>query len=674
VEVKLGLLCHEAIFQGEVNFSHTDIGEVISSERAQFQGQGPDNKANFNAMKVGKNAFFDKAVFQGPVDFGGAKISGQFRAKGAQFQGQGPDNKVNFNGMKVGQSAFIDNAVFQGPVIFGGADIGGQFSAKGAQFQGQGKENKANFNAMKVGQDAFFNNAVFQGPSDFGGADIGGQFGAQRAKFQGQGPDNKANFNAMMVGLDAFFNKAVYQGPVDFGSVEIGRAFIAERAQFQGQGPDNKVNFSAIKIGQNAFFNYAVFQGPVDFITSDIGGQFNAKGVQFQVQGQENAANFNGIKVGNDAFFDNAVFQGALDFINANIGGQFNAKKAKFENENGTALFAGIKVEDIAFFDGALFKGGLTLAGARLLDLMLCDLQSPVPELSLERTVVGRELSIKNVTVGKLPARNLEVKVNAALEQVTIQEEADWRDSSFQVLHLLEVTWPENAQKVRLDGLTYKAITAGDKPGAWEKLLAWVQGSRFNTQNYSELEDYFARCGHRDRADKVYIAGKFRESRECLKELKEMSWPAPNDQPGRRKLRKSLKEMIKISWWHLRRLLLWFSHWVLWLSWGVLAGFGRKPGRVFLPALVLILLGWAIYHPVCLEKQHWLVSFQKSHPHWTGLVVSLDRFLPGVDLGVAKICKPDDLSAFVWFYWHFQKIMGWILAPIALAAIYTRIK
>jgi hypothetical protein len=85
-------------------------------------------------------------------------------------------------------------------------------------------------------------------------------------------------------------------------------------------------------------------------------------------------------------------------------------------------------------------------------------------------------------------------------------------------------------------------------------------------------------------------------------------------------------------------------------------------------------MGWGIFYPVCLEPQHWLLSFQLSHPHWTGLIVTLDRFLLGVELGAAKVCQTENLSAYVWFCWHFQKVMGWILAPIALAAIYTRIK
>jgi len=640
IKVEINLFFRNAVFQGPVDFVGANIGGQFNARGTQFQGNGKENETNFNHMKVGQDAFLREAVFQGPVDFGWADIGGQFSANGAQFQWQGKDNKANFNAMKVGQSAFFRNAVFQGPVDFGRAAIARQFNAEGVQFLGQGLDNKANFNGMKVAQDVFLDKAVFQGRVDFGGADIGGQFSAEGAQFQGQGKDNEANFNGMKVGHHTFFRQAVFQGPVDFGGADIGGQFSAEGAQFQGQGPDNEANFNSMNLGQSAFFSNALFQGPVDFVGADIGRHFRAEGAQFQGQGPDNEVKFNSMKVGQGASFNNCVFQGPVDFVGADIRGQFNASEAKFENENGTALFSGLKVGDIAFFDRALFKCGLTLNDARLLDLMLCDLQEPVAELSLERTVVGRELSIKNATVGKLKARNLEVKVNAALEQVTIQENADWRDSSFQALNLHEVTWPANKDEVWLEGLTYKAIYAGDEASDWEKLLAWVQGSRFNTQNYSELEAYFARCGHRDRADKVFIWGKRR------------AW-------GQRR-----------GWSPAK--------WGILVLWDWLAGYGRKPGRVVLVGLALFLLGAWIYDPGRIPTPDALNNLGLASDNWLQSlalrgIYSLYGLLSAIPGWAGQLeLKPADFypAIFLWV----QRLCGWILIPIGLAAVYTRLK
>jgi hypothetical protein len=535
-----------------------------------------------------ENAEIDQIVrlfnclFKERANFRDARFQRHLFLNECQFSKQGI-----FHRIKVEINLFCRNAVFQGRVDFVGADIGGQFNALGAQFQGKGKENEANFNHMKVGQSAFFRKAVFQEPVDFRGADIERQFNADGVQFQGQGPDNEVNFNAMKVGAEAFFIEAVLQGPVNFGGADIGGQFNAQRAQFQGQGPDNEVNFNAMKVGADAFFSEVVFQGPVDFVGADIGGQFDAR-------------------------------------------------EAKFENEDGTALFNGMKVGDIAFFDGAVFKGGLTFADARLLDLMLCDLQEPVAELSLERTVVGRELSIRNATFGKLKARNLEVKVNAALEQVTIQEEADWRDSSFQALHLHEVIWPANKNEVWLEGMAYKAIYASE----WEKLLAWVEGSRFNTQNYSELEAYFARCGHRDRADKVFIRGQRR------------AWG-------------------QLRWWSPGK-------WGILLLWDWLAGYGRKPGRVLIVGLALFLLGAWIYDPGRIPTPNALNNLGLASDNWLqslalrgiyslyGLLSAIPGWSGHLEL------RPNDFFTLM-FLW-IQRLCGWILIPIGLAAVYTRLK
>jgi hypothetical protein len=55
-------------------------------------------------------------------------------------------------------------------------------------------------------------------------------------------------------------------------------------------------------------------------------------------------------------------------------------------------------------------------------------------------------------------------------------------------------------------------------------------------------------------------------------------------------------------------------------------------------------------------------------------ITSFDQFIPAIDLGVAKNWQPQELSFWAWFYVYFQKISGWILVPIGLAAIYSQFK
>jgi hypothetical protein len=275
------------------------------------------------------------------------------------------------------------------------------------------------------------------------------------------------------------------------------------------------------------------------------------------------------------------------------------------------------------------------LKEAQLTDLVIRGLHPlsvgglPLDEIVLNRTRIAHRLTIEDIEVKRFDARNLEVRGPAELRRLAIKGEADLRDASCHHLQIAKTIWPDpkaGDERVYLDGLTYQSLTTRSEPHKaekWQELLDWLGYSRFQAQNFQELDAFFQRGGLRKWADKAFIAGKRRE-------------------------------LGKLPWWHPGR-------WLTKVFWDWLAGFGRKPARTFWPALALVLLGWLVFHPA-------------GQPFWTGLAVSLDRFLPGVDLGVAKAFQPASPANYVWAYWHLEKIMGWILAPIALAAIYTRIK
>ena len=54
--------------------------------------------------------------------------------------------------------------------------------------------------------------------------------------------------------------------------------------------------------------------------------------------------------------------------------------------------------------------------------------------------------------------------------------------------------------------------------------------------------------------------------------------------------------------------------------------------------------------------------------------MSLDQFLPGIDLGLAKLWHLSQISYGELVYYHFHKLAGWILIPIGLAAIYSQFR
>jgi uncharacterized protein YjbI with pentapeptide repeats len=634
VEVPLDVGLEASIFKESFSIGDACFNHNLSLSSSHFL-----KRANFHRLNLAGGMFCRNTVFAGPVDFAGAEINGQFGAKGAKFLSQ--LNGANFNGMKVvglNVGVRLECAEFHGPVNFTAAEIGGQFVAQVAKFLSQDYE--ANFNGMKVGLDAFFDEAEFHGPVDFGGADIKGQFGAEGAKFLAS--DHKADFHRMEVGQDAFFKGCDFHGLVSFVLVKIAGDLHLEPLQLKsGQEMSTTfhsgVNFRGAEIGGELLADKAQFLGHLnDFEAVKVGHSFHASGAIFA-----GSAYFAEMAVQRNFFLDpfgrlksfKTLFKGAADFSRLEVGGVFNADQAIFKSES--TIFSGLKVGQGAFFIGTIFFGGLVLKEGQLTDLVIRGLHPlsagglPLEEIVLNRTRIEHRLTLENMEVKRFEARNLEVKGPAELLRLAIKHETDLHDASLYHLELVEPDWPapqDGHQQVYLDGLTYQSLTTRSEPRKaekWQELLEWLQQSRFNTQNYLQLDGFFQRAGLREWADKTYIAGKRRE-------------------------------LGRLPWWHPGR-------WLPKVFWDWPAGFGRKPGRTFWPALVLVLLGWLVFHAA-------------GQPLSDGLAVSLDRFLPGVDLGVARAFQPASASNWVWLYWYSEKIMGWVLAPITLAAIYTRIK
>jgi hypothetical protein len=294
---------------------------------------------------------------------------------------------------------------------------------------------------------------------------------------------------------------------------------------------------------------------------------------------------------------------------------------------------------------GTEFSGPVALNHTNLLDLKMSG--KPIPELDLESALIYRELLIENTDVNKIMARNLKVQGPATLEKVTIKEKADFRYSSFQTLDLKQVDWPSGKyrQEVRLEGIKFSAISAGEKQE--QRLLSWLEGARFNTQPYQELEGYYLRRGEKKLADEVFLALRRREVKE---------------HPS-----------------------FWKNFWTEFLI--SLVGYGRRPQNVLYWSLILLLLGLVIF-----SNENWMLPkevstragyaspviteiiskndqriIEEGRKNYSLFIYPLDLFLP-VDLEMAKYYEPDFLVGKI--YARFLLIAGWVLIA-ALAAAYT---
>jgi hypothetical protein len=532
----------------------------------------------------------------------------------------------------VPHAVFLVSCRFQGPVNFAGCEFKKSLSLQKAIFA-----QSANFNRLKVGLDASLREAVFAGPVNFGGAGIDGQFILAGARFADQ--SHEANFNGCVTGQSISLKNAIFEGPVDFTGSKVGGEFNAAGAQFASA--DNKAILNGLKVAQSVSFVKAVFRGGVDLGGAEIGGELFADEARFESGDQK--VSFNGLKAGPRASFDGTVFKGPVDFTMASVAGMLIVNQARFENPNRVPNFFGLKVDQHAFFSDTVFQGGLSMVGTSFKNLMLAgstDSALTYKEVNLDGAMVEYSLILGDLHFETLQASRLQVKGPTILKNLKISRKADLRDSSFSSLKMVNVDWPANPEDVWLEGLTYQSVSAGEGPQDWQKLLAWVNHSRFDSRSYRQLEDFFKHGGSQDRADTVYIQGKRRE--------------------------------VMQKWWHPYNL-------ATLVFWDGLAGYGKKPARTLWVSLLIVFIGTFVFDPGNFDPSFvggwtWMLDGNIWRTRMVRFFLSLDEFLPGVDLGLARLWQMSKISYPTLLYYHFHKIAGWILIPIGLAAVFSQFK
>jgi hypothetical protein len=178
-------------------------------------------------------------------------------------------------------------------------------------------------------------------------------------------------------------------------------------------------------------------------------------------------------------------------------------------------------------------------------------------------------------------------------------------------------------QHIVLNGLFY-----GDLAGVDANLSALIDRASnevYDAQSYVQLENYYRLHGRPDEADRAFIKSK------------------------------SL-ERNKLSWSG------WLINWFLFLS----VGYGRRPQNALYISMVVVLLGMIIFRKSSdMQMQDAKSSPRIYNPFW----YSLDLLTPFIDLDAAKTWMPREDWSFGRNYARVQRILGWILVPIGLAAI-----
>lgn len=513
------------------------------------------------------------AVFTDEIDLKGAKVTYPITLENCRF-----DNRVNFT-----------DSVFEKPI-----------SLSGSSFKA------VDFINMKVAGSVFFVKAVFTGPVNFTLADIAGGFAAHKARFVDS--EQGAKFDSMKVGHNAFFDEALFAGPANFAAVSIASQFGVHKAQFTYPDPKRGVIFSGMRVVGDVLFNETLFAGSFDSSFANIGGNFNVRKAQFP--NTESTVKFNSIKVGGGVLLGETVFAGDVDFMGAVVANAFEARNAKFTKLGGEAIFDSMKVGRGAFFEAAEFAGSA--------EFPLANIVGPF------RADYARFANTEKLVRFDL----MKVEAFASFYKTVFAGPVSFGSANFHSILLSNVTWPQRKDFIRLQGMTYNQIEAGEESDSAEKILTLIDQSSFNEGVYATLEEYFRREGQPGHADDAFIAQKWRERRDVLR------WYTFD------------------YWWN----------WALYL----LVAYGRRPEQAIAWNMLFIGVGFCVFRrPENMEVQKAEYASETYSPFW----YSLGLFLPFVNLHAAEVWRPKNECTRARIYMRIHILLGWVLVPIGLLSL-----
>ena len=307
------------------------------------------------------------------------------------------------------------------------------------------------------------------------------------------------------------------------------------------------------------------------------------------------------LRVGADVVaHDGFRSRGEVRLTNAEVGGSLRWEGATLENPGGVALRAqDLRVGAIAnFCQGFVADGSISLSFAQVTS-RLCF------EGATLRGDAGTKLDLRHVQT-----RDLVLLPTAQPPGIV-----DLSHVQAGVLRDDPSSW---AAELRLDGLTYEALSHADDQG---ERLKWLRrDSRgYRPQTYGQLASVFRAAGRDDDARGVLLAGE-RRRRETLTSLGRM-------------------------WGHLQ---------------DVTVGYGYRPGRAFGWLLALLLVGtvaFQLYPPRAGEPA--------KAPRFVALAYAGDLILPVVDLGQQSHYLPRGATAWLAY---FLILAGLVLASTITAA------
>jgi len=339
--------------------------------------------------------------------------------------------------------------------------------------------------------------------------------------------------------------------------------------------------------------------------------------------------------------FDNSHFDGKVSLGLSKIGGNLSFYTAAF-NANDPADFSSIIVAGNVVMAASKFSGSVWFQSGQIdggLDLKFTNFSNPNGTANFQGLAVRGDVllvgSKNGPTMFDTAVRFDGAKIGGIIQGNNWTFFTNTKEPPrFDDMKTATAEFSIHSFKCRPDfiGMTYDNIQTYEEDPYGEKLAALLDQGQFRTDVYARAEDFLRKNGKADAANRVFFHYK----------AQERTW------------------------------LPWYSRW--WSGFlMVFIGYGRQPWLAFFWWLGVIAFGVAMFF-----KKSWMTLSDKketgheSSRYYNPFWYSLDLFAPVIDLGSAKTWEPGPKHKYPRFarqYSYLHKILGWILIPIALAAI-----
>ncbi len=565
------------------------------------------------------------------------------------------DGNIEANGINLPFSVELQGCIFYGEINLAGSET------KTFRIDASHVVNAVKFGHMTVNGDMALYGSTFDGEVTLFGTDISKNLFARGSTFNGVIPDKDSAFPFELwtthVGQTTELTNSTFKG-----EVKVDNGKFDGDLNFDGTTFEKPASFASVTVGNVANFQDAVFKNTVTFKSSIMERDAEFTGATFN-----GAANFDYIAVTrffdfdqttlNNSFsiqystigwpyFADSQFHGQVDFEGLQASNDLDFTGATYDYLTQPFKIELAKVDGRVLFKDFSAKSGLDLADNQFGALTITGKDGGnFDELKLDSIKVGSDLDVENAHITDFSAQGLAVNGSTILVPVTVSRDINMSNSSLGVLTIEDTGfWTGKNRTFDLHGMTFSdlAFLTKTSDGFVDKefdkttkdlLTQMLEQSKYSPQVYQTMEQFLSEKGHPDWAADVEVARKERERDQYLDK-----GSAP-----------------------------WLWSWFLFLF----SGYGQRPIYALGWSVAIILLGAWFFKE---ETDFNALDRGEDKPKFNPYLYSLALFITFFEFGFDKNWEPKATRTTILIYKQIHRLLGWIVAPIALLAFSGIIK